>query len=108
MPEQPLGLQVDELANAERIDFEGRVVDAELADLAQNGPADRELQVAKGGFEGATVLALEDPRRAAEDVVLQERVAASDVDRTRADRREMQLVVADDRSVATLPEVRDD
>lgn len=36
------------------------VVASELADLVDNGPAEREMEVARGGFEGGTVLALED------------------------------------------------
>jgi predicted Zn-dependent peptidase len=36
------------------------VVDAELADLVENGPSEREMEIARGGFEGGTVLALED------------------------------------------------
>ena len=36
------------------------MVDAELADLVENGPGEREMEVASGGFEGGTVLALED------------------------------------------------
>ncbi len=36
------------------------VVEAELADLVENGPSEREMEIARGGFEGATVLALED------------------------------------------------
>jgi len=36
------------------------VVEHELADVAQNGPGEREMDVARGGFEGGTVLALED------------------------------------------------
>ncbi|MEZ5165117.1 MAG: pitrilysin family protein [Acidimicrobiales bacterium] len=31
------------------------VVDAELADLVENGPSERELDVARGGFEGGTL-----------------------------------------------------
>ena len=36
------------------------VVDGELVDLVENGPSEREMEIARGGFEGATVLALED------------------------------------------------
>jgi predicted Zn-dependent peptidase len=36
------------------------VVEVELADLVENGPGEREMEVASGGFEGGTVLALED------------------------------------------------
>ena len=36
------------------------VVEAQLADLVDNGPSEREMEVARGGFEGGTVLALED------------------------------------------------
>lgn len=44
----------------DRLDELCDVVEAELADLVANGPSERELDVARGGFEGATVLALED------------------------------------------------
>ncbi|MDW3219126.1 MAG: pitrilysin family protein [Acidimicrobiales bacterium] len=36
------------------------VVERELADLVENGPSEREMEVASGGFEGGTVLAMED------------------------------------------------
>ncbi len=36
------------------------VVERELHDLVENGPGEREMDVASGGFEGGTVLALED------------------------------------------------
>ncbi|MEM7140952.1 MAG: pitrilysin family protein [Actinomycetota bacterium] len=36
------------------------IVEDELNDLVENGPSDREMAVARGGFEGGTVLALED------------------------------------------------
>lgn len=36
------------------------MVERELADLVENGPSEREMEVASGGFEGGTVLALED------------------------------------------------
>ncbi len=36
------------------------IVERELADLVENGPSEREMDVARGGFEGGTVLALED------------------------------------------------
>ncbi|MEQ8840403.1 MAG: pitrilysin family protein [Acidimicrobiales bacterium] len=36
------------------------VVELELDDLMANGPGEREMDIARGGFEGGTVLALED------------------------------------------------
>lgn len=36
------------------------IVERELADLVENGPSDREMEIARGGFVGGTVLALED------------------------------------------------
>jgi predicted Zn-dependent peptidase len=36
------------------------VVEDEFVDLVENGPREREMEIARGGFEGATVLALED------------------------------------------------
>ncbi|MFQ5558093.1 MAG: M16 family metallopeptidase [Acidimicrobiales bacterium] len=36
------------------------VIDHELGDLADEGPSERELEVARGGFEGALLLGLED------------------------------------------------
>ena len=36
------------------------VAEEQLDDLVTNGPGEREIEVARGGFEGATVLALED------------------------------------------------
>ena len=44
----------------DRVDELCAVVDDEFADLAENGPGEREMEVARGGFEGGTVLALED------------------------------------------------
>ena len=46
--------------SADRLDELCAVVEAELADLVENGPGEREMEVASGGFEGGTVLALED------------------------------------------------
>ena len=36
------------------------VVEEQFAELVEHGPSERELDVARGGFEGATVLGLED------------------------------------------------
>lgn len=44
----------------DRLDELCAVVEHELNDVAQNGPGEREMDVARGGFEGGTVLALED------------------------------------------------
>lgn len=44
----------------ERVAELHEVVERELADLVENGPSEREMEVARGGFEGGTVLALED------------------------------------------------
>ncbi len=59
-----------------------RVVDDQLEDLATNGPGERELEVARGGFEGATVLGLEDAgsrmARLATNVLVRDRVVGVD------------------------------
>jgi predicted Zn-dependent peptidase len=44
----------------ERLDELVAVVEEQLADLVAHGPGEREMEVASGGFEGGTVLALED------------------------------------------------
>jgi len=58
------------------------VIDAQLDDLAANGPGWRELDVARGGFEGATVLGLEDTgsrmARLATNVLIRDRVVGVD------------------------------
>lgn len=58
------------------------VIDDQLADLAANGPGERELEVARGGFEGATVLGLEDTgsrmARLATNVLIRDRVVGVD------------------------------
>jgi predicted Zn-dependent peptidase len=58
------------------------VIDAQLHDLATNGPGQRELDVARGGFEGATVLGLEDTgsrmARLATNVLFRDRVVGVD------------------------------
>jgi len=58
------------------------VVDEQLDDLATKGPGERELEVARGGFEGATVLGLEDAgsrmARLATNLLVRDRVV--DVD----------------------------
>ena len=43
-----------------RVDEFCSIAQDQLDDLVDNGPGERELDVARGGFEGATVLALED------------------------------------------------
>ena len=58
------------------------VINAQLDDLAANGPGQRELDVARGGFEGATVLGLEDTgsrmARLATNVLIRDRVIGVD------------------------------
>ena len=58
------------------------VIDGQLEDLAANGPGERELDVARGGFEGATVLGLEDTgsrmARLATNVLIRDRVVGVD------------------------------
>ena len=58
------------------------VVDEQLTDLAENGPGERELEVARGGFEGATVLGLEDTgsrmARLATNVLIRDRIVGVD------------------------------
>ncbi|MEO0493332.1 MAG: pitrilysin family protein [Actinomycetota bacterium] len=58
------------------------VIDDQLDDLAANGPGARELDVARGGFEGATVLGLEDSgsrmARLATNVLIRDRVVGVD------------------------------
>ncbi|NDH98407.1 MAG: insulinase family protein, partial [Actinobacteria bacterium] len=58
------------------------VINAQLDDLAANGPGQRELDVARGGFEGATVLGLEDTgsrmARLATNVLFRDRVVGVD------------------------------
>ena len=44
----------------ERLDELCAIVERELDDVASNGPGEREMDVARGGFEGGTVIALED------------------------------------------------
>jgi predicted Zn-dependent peptidase len=44
----------------ERVDDLIGIVDGILDELAVDGPGERELDVARGGFEGATILGLED------------------------------------------------
>ena len=65
-----------------RLDDLRNVVDEQLADLAENGPGERELEVARGGFEGATVLGLEDTgsrmARLATNVLIRDRVVSVD------------------------------
>jgi len=54
------------------------VVDDLVADVVSNGPSDREMEVALGGFEGATILAMEDTgsrmSRLATSVLIRDRV----------------------------------
>ncbi|MEM9465941.1 MAG: pitrilysin family protein [Actinomycetota bacterium] len=58
------------------------VIDDQLADLAENGPGERELDIARGGFEGATVLGLEDTgsrmARLATNVLIRDRIVGVD------------------------------
>ncbi len=58
------------------------VVDEQLADLVENGPGERELEIARGGFEGATVIGLEDTgsrmARLATNVLIRDRVVTVD------------------------------
>jgi len=66
----------------DRLDELQKVIDAELGDLAENGPGEHELEVARGGFEGATVLGLEDTgsrmARLATNVLIRDRVVGVD------------------------------
>ena len=66
----------------DRLDVLRGVVDEQLADLVENGPGERELDVARGGFEGATVLGLEDSgsrmARLATNVLIRDRVVPVD------------------------------
>ena len=66
----------------ERLDELRTVINAQLNDLATNGPGQRELDVARGGFEGATVLGLEDTgsrmARLATNVLIRDRVVGVD------------------------------
>ncbi|MEM9522320.1 MAG: pitrilysin family protein [Actinomycetota bacterium] len=66
----------------ERLDAVQAVIDEQLTDLAENGPGQRELDVARGGFEGATVLGLEDTgsrmARLATNVLIRDRVVGVD------------------------------
>lgn len=66
----------------ERLDELRTVINAQLNDLATNGPGPRELDVARGGFEGATVLGLEDTgsrmARLATNVLIRDRVVGVD------------------------------
>jgi len=58
------------------------VVDEQLCDLAEHGPAEHELDVARRGFEGATVLGLEDSgsrmARLASNLLIRDRVVGID------------------------------
>lgn len=78
------------------------VIDEQLAALAEHGPGERELEVARGGFEGATVLGLEDTgsrmARLATNVLIRDRVVSVDeyLDAVRAVRAaDVQRVIAD-------------
>lgn len=86
----------------ERLDELRSVVTEQLADLAANGPGERELEVARGGFEGATVLGLEDTgsrmARLATNVLIRDRVVGVDeyLDAVRAvTAADVQRVIAD-------------
>jgi len=58
------------------------VVEELVADVVQNGPSDREMEIARGGFEGATILALEGTgsrmSRLATSVLIRDRVVPVD------------------------------
>ncbi len=58
------------------------VIDEQLAELAVDGPGERELEVARGGFEGATVLGLEDTgsrmARLATNLLIRDRIVGVD------------------------------
>ena len=78
------------------------VIDEQLALLAEDGPGERELEVARGGFEGATVLGLEDTgsrmSRLATNVLIRDRVVSVDeyLDAVRAvTATDVQRVIAD-------------
>jgi len=78
------------------------VIDEQLALLAEDGPGERELEVARGGFEGATVLGLEDTgsrmSRLATNVLIRDRVVGVDeyLDAVRAvSATDVQRVIAD-------------
>ena len=66
----------------DRLDELQAVVNEQLADLAANGPDDDELEVARRGFEGATVLGLEDTgsrmARLASNLLVRDRVVSVD------------------------------
>ena len=66
----------------ERLPQLASVIDEQLDDLVQHGPGERELEVARGGFEGATVLGLEDTgsrmARLATNVLVRDRVVGVD------------------------------
>jgi predicted Zn-dependent peptidase len=58
------------------------VIDEQLDELAQHGPSLREVEVARGGFEGATIIGLEDVgnrmTRVATSLTLRDRVLATE------------------------------
>ncbi len=62
----------------DRADEFCRVVDELIHDVVETGPSEREIEVARGGFEGATILALEDTgsrmSRLATGVLVRDRV----------------------------------
>ncbi|MEM8708534.1 MAG: pitrilysin family protein [Actinomycetota bacterium] len=66
----------------ERLGELQQVIDEQLDDLATKGPGQRELDVARGGFEGATVLGLEDSgsrmARLATNILIRDRVVGVD------------------------------
>ncbi len=75
-------LTVYAATSPDRLDVLRGVVDEQLADLVENGPGERELEIARGGFEGATVLGLEDTgsrmARLATNVLIRDRVIPVD------------------------------
>ncbi len=97
----------------DRVEELVEVVDEILADLVSDGPGDREIEVARGGFEGATILGLEDSgsrmARLATNMMLRDRVVPIDeyLDLVRAVtpadvRRVMASVVGGTRSLAIV------
>jgi predicted Zn-dependent peptidase len=63
-----------------KVDEVLRLVDEQIADVVANGPTEQELAVAKGAFQGSTLINLEDTgsrmARLATSVVLRDRVTS--------------------------------
>jgi len=75
-------LSVYAATTPERSDELRSVIQGELEDLAANRPTQHELDIARGGFEGSTVLGLEDSgsrmSRLATNVLIRDRVVGLD------------------------------